>query len=880
MGSNRKRHGSTAWFGAALLLIVVCQREALSAGAPVMATQGSATVGADGHVGYDVKIVVPPGTTRSAPVLTLDYHSQYAGDLLGPGWALAGLYSIDWCPANAEAASAKNPATYFCMEGARLIAIHGAYGADGTEYRTQPDQFARIISRGSVGTGIPAWFEVHFKDGLIMQIGNSPDSREVNPDRVTRWWENKTADVMGTYITTSYAADPKDGSRYPVSIDYNGNDATHLQPYNAIRFSYENAPLLRDGGRIPLRGSLHMTDVKVYGDAMLVGEYRMSYRADGHLQAITRCDGAGHCLPPLAFAWQDVGRPRYGAPSEHVVLMSSASDGLGASERFIYAPAPPLTTGQVYFVCKDFASYPDYVVVRDDKDDGIGGIHSTLYAYEEGRMDLKEDGFFSFGKYVVSDPQDNRANTYIYGQDAPTAGQLITATTAYDGKPTRRITTSYSTLDAIPGTTARHVATEVTETWDLDGTPEPTETKTYAYDDWGNVTRLMVAYSDGWSKMTDNVYSNDVDRWYLGRLLRTTVHADTEGSHMMRISSFQYDRTTGLLTQEVIEPDLPASRLQTDYTYDAYGERVIKTTSGVDIKTRARKAAYDAKERYRISETDQENKTNYWNYDPVSGKVVRHAYPDGIIQQWSYDGFGRLISGENDEGSDGTTSYTYCAGRGGESALCPGGAVFFAETRPDGKSSTANLITYYDVLSHVIAIKAMLTNGTAYLSNIRNDAEGRIIRRCGPNLESTPATGCQNWQYDALGRVVLYTAADGGKSTVVYHSLATTVTDTDGKAHTSIRNGRGLVVETISDGKVTKIVYDAYGKPVRTISPDGKVATMKYDQRGNLIEQSDATGTSRFTYDVLGDLLHESHDYKSSTTRVSPQQVDHDDTRF
>ena len=51
----------------------------------------------------------------------------------------------------------------------------------------------------------------------------------------------------------------------------------------------------------------------------------------------------------------------------------------------------------------------------------------------------------------------------------------------------------------------------------------------------------------------------------------------------VRESSFAYDPASGFLTQEVIEPNTPALRLQTDYTLDDFGNRTDATISGVDI---------------------------------------------------------------------------------------------------------------------------------------------------------------------------------------------------------------------------------------------------------------------------------------------------------
>jgi YD repeat-containing protein len=42
---------------------------------------------------------------------------------------------------------------------------------------------------------------------------------------------------------------------------------------------------------------------------------------------------------------------------------------------------------------------------------------------------------------------------------------------------------------------------------------------------------------------------------------------------------------TGLLTQEVAEPATTPLRLETDYVYDAFGNKTSATVNGVDITT-------------------------------------------------------------------------------------------------------------------------------------------------------------------------------------------------------------------------------------------------------------------------------------------------------
>src|SRR5436305_275957 len=87
-----------------------------------------------------------------------------------------------------------------------------------------------------------------------------------------------------------------------------------------------------------------------------------------------------------------------------------------------------------------------------------------------------------------------------------------------------------------------------------------------------------------------------------------------------RTSSFAYDSATGLLTQEVVEPNTSALRLETDYVYDAFGNKTAVTVSGVDIVTRGSTTTYDTKGEFATTNTNALSQSESWVYDPRFGK--------------------------------------------------------------------------------------------------------------------------------------------------------------------------------------------------------------------------------------------------------------------
>jgi Insecticide toxin TcdB middle/N-terminal region/FG-GAP-like repeat/Salmonella virulence plasmid 65kDa B protein len=302
-----------------------------------MSLPGDFAVTSSGGANYKIPIVVPPGTAGMVPSLSLEYSSESGGNangwlgagLLGVGWSLGGLSAIARCPQTVAQDNQLVAVNYtssdrFCLEGQRLIAINGAYGADGTEYRTEVDSFSRVISHGTAGTGQavgPAWFEVHTKTGQVLQFGYTTDSQILaigNPNHAVRSWAvNKVSDSANNYYTISYQLDPTNpanGQVYPLQINYTGNanPSVNLSPYNSVKFVYASRP---DITPIYQAGSLmqttqRLTDVQTYAGSTLVADYQLLYQqgsATGRsqLQKVTLCGAGGVCLPATTFTWQN-----------------------------------------------------------------------------------------------------------------------------------------------------------------------------------------------------------------------------------------------------------------------------------------------------------------------------------------------------------------------------------------------------------------------------------------------------------------------------------------------------------------------------------------------------------------------------------------------
>jgi YD repeat-containing protein len=172
-----------------------------------------------------------------------------------------------------------------------------------------------------------------------------------------------------------------------------------------------------------------------------------------------------------------------------------------------------------------------------------------------------------------------------------------------------------------------------------------------------------------------------------------------------RTSSFAYDSATGLLTQEVVEPGTTPLRLETDYVYDAFGNKTSVTVSGVDITTRTSTTTYDSLGQFATTNTNALSQSESWIHDPRFGTPTGHTGPNGLITTWSYDVHGRKTQEVRPDGTQTKWTYLFCSGHGG-SASCVAGAIYVITATPyasDGVTQNGPLgIVYFDMLDREI----------------------------------------------------------------------------------------------------------------------------------------------------------------------------------
>ena len=277
-------------------------------------TEASYSVGENGQLSYNIPIFVPPGQGGMQPELLFNISSTSSGTFMGVGAGLGGLSTITRCGRTIETDDGITSGVNFdandrfCLEGQRLIAINGTYGASGTQYRTETDTFSRITSRGGNLADGPSYFEVETKSGNTMFYGNTNGSRIEAQGRsvVAVWAINKIMDAVDNEIDIQYHENELTGEFYPLQINY--------APDNTINFVYDQRPDpfrgYQAGSQVSstvLLSSVRSTS-RLSLDNNTVREYRLEYSTNNttgrtRLDSVQECTGS-QCYRPIDFQWE------------------------------------------------------------------------------------------------------------------------------------------------------------------------------------------------------------------------------------------------------------------------------------------------------------------------------------------------------------------------------------------------------------------------------------------------------------------------------------------------------------------------------------------------------------------------------------------------
>lgn len=271
---------------------------------------GSFDIGPIGNATYNIPIDLPSGTAGLKPEISIVYNSFSGDGIMGKGFSLSALSSISRVNSTAFHGGIStihfDNTDKYALDGNRLM-----YNSLTGQYRTEMNPYSQIKIYSANTSS--AHFEVKTKEGLILEYGNTSDSRlcaqSPNNNQVAFWMLNKVRDRVGNYYTYTYEKNESTGEIRLKQIDYTGT--TSSSPYCTIKFAYTTRPYdinLNYIAGSKFKESKMLSQIGVYYGASLYRQYSMTYDYDGNdysylLSKITVTGLNNEVLKPLTFSW-------------------------------------------------------------------------------------------------------------------------------------------------------------------------------------------------------------------------------------------------------------------------------------------------------------------------------------------------------------------------------------------------------------------------------------------------------------------------------------------------------------------------------------------------------------------------------------------------
>jgi len=326
----------TRFFGFSFsVLSVVVQ----AADIPASGLAGNFAVSPMGAATYNIPLSLPAGVNGATPKLSLNYSSQSGMGIAGMGWNIGGLSAITRCPQSkavdgVQKALALTADDRFCMDGQRLILMSGTYGAVGSTYRTEINNFARVTVLTHPSNSSLIYFKVETKDGKVLEYGSRLDAvlqpnaaGKTNFPLVWMISSNYDRDQKGQLIAYDYTNDNVNGQqtlsrvRYAYDVNNANNLVDIVFTYNTIpstsTTAYPLSPVMNymAGGSTSKRdkqlSSISVRSAIAVGQALNeIHNYQLIYEVAPNtrrqrLKEVKSCMPSGNCLPALQFESQN-----------------------------------------------------------------------------------------------------------------------------------------------------------------------------------------------------------------------------------------------------------------------------------------------------------------------------------------------------------------------------------------------------------------------------------------------------------------------------------------------------------------------------------------------------------------------------------------------
>lgn len=802
-----------------------------------------------GPVGTSSRAWAPSNVGSTAPAQTPGWRLATSQ---GPGAASSG-FQITWC-GTFPILSKYTPWTWTASDGTQhSFPVATAQDNDpGDPYC--PPYTSTPNAAGYANDG----------SGYYISITNYKDATIYAPDG-TVYHPNGTVTYGGT--STSTTTDPN-GNQYTEAVTYAANGAiTDVKYIDTVGRTLVDITESSDGNTlyyaIPKPGGGTNTYTVKLETVAANTNFGQPYVSEysGTFQAISEID-----LPDGSayhFTYDSgTGSGHYGLlttmtlPTEGTIwyAYNNFTDAYGNKSRWIYSQTIPGSSVPwtyqplVISTCaKDYVNCEQQIEVTAPSSD-------TTYYY----FDLNAEPYLT---EVVRYASPGSAVGYTYA--------------CYNFVSSNNGTCSYPYT---PGTGA----TNVYETWQIDGIGNESKTTEYAWDPANNGNLDTLSEWDFGSSAQINPPDRTTTTTYYknGYVIdkpATITIKDKNGNQVSQTTN-GYDENNGSpqcacgnLTSVTQWLNTGGSNPKTQYVYNGYGMVTKKADPNDPTIANPTIYTYDSTGVYLSSiqyptPSDGVQQIESFSYDASTGVINWAKNRNGNETSYAYDSIGRLSQTNYPDGGQSTFSYPSA------------NEVDFTKKVTSSTNETGSSLV--DGLGRLS--RTLVSNGesTPYdEADTCYDVDGRLsyksypYQSTGQYVPSCTEPG-DTFAYDGLDRTTSVTHSDNSRISVSYSNNCETTTDEAGKTRETCTDAEGHITEVIENpgglNYTTNYTYDPLGNLTTVVQSGSRNRTFGYDSLSRLISsdnpETNASGpATSYTYDANGNLTSRT-DARSITT--------------
>lgn len=526
-----------------------------------------------------------------------------------------------------------------------------------------------------------------------------------------------------------------------------------------------------------------------------------------------------------------------------------------------------------YFVNKH---QPNYLLVKRVNTIFDGTAISKEYRYQNAMQNFDGKGFMGFQKIKVSDPYESKLINGEYLPKNPLEGVMWTINTYDPELENALVKTTYGSLDGEdiltsteneyerkekPNKQYTYVSTLVTS---KDLLKDLTITKTYSYrtSDW--LLEQVVTNFNGEATSTSTFgYKPSFtsgDHFFYGKINLNQVSITKGGQSFTTKDEYDFFTTNGAtrIHRKYGHNTTPLIR---EYTYFANGNLQTEKVSGTGITAL----------------------TTTYDYETTKRYVNKVTAPDGLISQSVVNVLGQTLSETSPLGLTTTHQYDNWGNRvkitdflGLETILVKQQLANGQYSLSTQKVGSPTSIVTFDRFDRPIKTRTQSINSKWLVSDIVYDIYGKKIKESEPYFQDNPNILWNEYEYDALDRVVEQKLHTDKIITTCYEGMTVTVEDGEQKTSKTldamgnvIRHKdmggeilysyypNGTLEEAEYDGITIYVQQDGWGNKTRLEDPSAGTYSYSYDSLGRILTEVTPKGQTTYTYDSFGKLLTE-----------------------